>query len=114
MGIYEYFIRDNSLRGLGEIVYNVLGNLLLFTPLSAYLTWTRFEKHKQNRLIAFCISGGAEILQLIIIILAKAQTRTIDSTDIILNCCGALISLQIFHKILTPLPRQKKTGQKLI
>jgi len=107
-GVYEYFVRDNSLRGLKEVVYSVMGNLLLFTPLSAYLTWTRFEKYKQNLWITVCISGVAEILQLIIIVLAKVQTRTIDSTDVILNCCGAFISLLIFHKILTPISKSSK------
>jgi len=102
-GVYEYFVRDNSLRGLGEVVYNVIGNLFLFTPLSAYFTCTRFGKHKQNLWIAVCISGGAEILQLLVIVLSKVQMRTIDITDMILNCCGGFLSLLIFRKILTPI-----------
>lgn len=86
----------------------VIGNLFLFIPLSAYLTWTKFEKHRQNLLIVAFTSGFAEIFQLIIIVIGRAPTRIIDSTDLILNCCGACISLLVFHKILTPVSVSSK------
>ena len=75
----------------------------IFVPLSAYLTWTKFDKFRQNLLIIAFTGWFAEILQSIIIVIARALTRTIDITDLILNCCEACISLAIFRKILTPI-----------
>lgn len=109
-GVYRYFVQDNSLRGFIEVVYNTVGNLFLFVPLSAYLTWTRSDKFRQNLLIVAFTGGFAEILQLIIIVIARAPIRTIDITDLILNCCGACISLLIFRKILIPFPDQAATA----
>jgi len=100
--VYDVFSYDKSLQDFASVIYNVVGNLLLFVPLSAYLTWTRPQKFKQNLLLALCISGSAEILQLAVTILGKVQTRTIDSTDLILNIGGAWISLLIFRKLFTP------------
>jgi len=99
--VYDYFVTDLSLIGFASLMYNVIGNFLLFVPLSAYLTWTRPRKFKQNLLLALCISGSAEILQLAVSTLGS-QTRAIDSTDLILNIGGAWISLLIFRKLFTP------------
>lgn len=102
--VYDFFVSDKSLRGFSYVIHNVIGNFLLFVPLSAYLSWTRPQKVKQNLLLALCISGSAEILQLAVTILGKVQTRAIDSTDFILNICGAWISLLIFRKLLMRAP----------
>lgn len=102
--VYDFFVLDLSLRGFASVMYNVIGNFLLFVPLSAYLTWTRPLRFKQNLLLALCISGSAEILQLAVSTLGS-QMRTIDSTDLILNIGGAWISLLIFRKLLTRAPK---------
>jgi glycopeptide antibiotics resistance protein len=110
--VYDFFVLDLSLRGFASVMYNVIGNFLLFVPLSAYLTWTRPLKFKQNLLLALCISGSAEILQLAVSTLGS-QMRTIDSTDLILNIGGAWISLLIFRKLLARAASKFKVTQKM-
>lgn len=73
---------DNS-----AIVYrNILGNIVLFTPISFAMTllWSRWQNPKNMILFALLAPIGVEFIQLFI-------GRSVDIDDVILNFTGLMI-----------------------
>ncbi len=75
-----------------HMIQNVLGNLMLFVPLSLYLA-VRFPQRVRKCLIMIVlIATGAEIFQFLLIILTRSDHRVIDIDDLMLNVIGGIVS----------------------
>lgn len=81
---------------------NVVGNIVIFLPLGAYLSLFKKDKRViKSLLLIFIVSLFVEILQGILAIGAS------DIDDIILNCLGGLIGI-LGYKFLLLILRDKK------
>lgn len=98
-----YTIKSFSIINSGLRIYTIFiifANICAFMPLSAYMA-IRFRGNQKRKLITIIIvSGMAEILQLILIILTGFQDHSIDIDDLIFNCGGAIIFYLIFNRLL--------------
>ena len=82
-----------------DIAY-LIGNLLLFVPLSLYLMIRFPDRPKRNILLIVSISLGAEFVQLILVLLTGNLNRIINIDDLIMNFSGALLAWILAKKIL--------------
>ncbi|MHB1454755.1 MAG: VanZ family protein [Saccharofermentanales bacterium] len=77
-----------------------LGNLLLFVPLSIYLT-LRFPRNPAfGFTITFFVSMTAELMQFLLMLVTKSNNRVIDIDDLMLNLLGSVIAWIIINKYL--------------
>lgn len=82
---------------------NVIGNIVIFTPLGAYLSLFKNDKRViTNFLFIFIVSLFVEIIQGLLGIGAS------DVDDIILNCLGGLIGILGYKFLLFILRDEKK------
>jgi len=82
---------------------NVVGNIVIFVPLGAYLSLFKKDKRViRSLLLIFIVSLFVEILQGILAIGAS------DIDDIILNCLGGLIGILGYKLLLFILRGEKK------
>ena len=82
---------------------NVVGNIVIFIPLGAYLSLFRNNKRAIiNLLLIFAVSLFTEIIQGFIGI------GTSDIDDIILNCLGGLVGISGYKFLLITLRDEKK------
>jgi len=82
---------------------NVVGNIVIFVPLGAYLSLFKKDKRViRSLLLIFIVSLFVEILQGILAIGAS------DIDDIILNCLGGLIGILGYKFLLFILRDEKK------
>lgn len=78
--------KDNFM-GIGNAVYNVVGNILLFVPLGFFISLLFSKKNKILSIVlyGFCASIAIELLQLL-----TANNLT-DIDDIIFNTLGSVL-----------------------
>lgn len=82
---------------------NVVGNIVIFVPLGAYLSLFKRDKRIiRSLLLIFIVSLFVEILQGLLAIGAS------DIDDIILNCLGGLIGILGYKFLLLILRHEKK------
>ena len=82
---------------------NVVGNIVIFVPLGAYLSLFKRDKGViRSLLLIFIVSLFVEIIQGILAIGAS------DIDDIILNCLGGLIGILGYKFLLFILRHEKK------
>jgi glycopeptide antibiotics resistance protein len=79
-------------------ITNLLGNMILFFPLSLFMSAYR-PNSKRNLFIIILVSSSAEILQLIIMLMTRNYSRVFDVNDLILNTSGAILFYIILNKI---------------
>lgn len=94
--------KDNFM-GLGNSLYNVLGNVLLFVPLGFGIPLF-FKNHNRLRKVAFygfVASFSIELLQYL------TCTNFTDIDDIIFNTLGAIIGFVIFNIFILIIERTK-------
>ena len=77
-----------------EFLANVIGNIILFTPLGFFLYIKLNENYKKSFLICLCATIFVECVQIFL------PMRTTDIDDIILNTLGSVIGILI-AKIIT-------------
>lgn len=84
--------KDNFI-GVGNAVYNVVGNILLFVPLGFFIPLLFKKKNKISSiaLYGFCASLAIELIQLLTAI------NSTDIDDIIFNTLGAVLGFFIFN-----------------
>lgn len=76
---------------LGQFIYNVIGNIVLFIPFGFFI-YIKFEKNKTKTLLAvFIMTLGVEFIQGFI------PYRFCDIDDIILNTFGGYIGIIIYN-----------------
>ncbi len=83
---------------LFHTIVNVLGNILLFAPLSLYLCARFPDKRKRNLAIILTISFGAEVIQFMLALLAVNRFRVIDINDLLLNVSGGFFAWYFCQK----------------
>ncbi|HZQ75994.1 MAG TPA: VanZ family protein [Acidimicrobiia bacterium] len=82
---------SNGSSGLRRFAFgNIAGNVLLFIPLSAYLSVLTKSTVARTMLIVASASVAVEILQGVFALGAS------DIDDVILNCLGGFIGIQLF------------------
>jgi glycopeptide antibiotics resistance protein len=96
--ILNYIV--NAFYGdLGQLIYQFLGNIILFIPFGFAIS-LYFREHDSNiksaLLLSFIFSLLIEILQLIFGLLLGYYYRSADIDDVILNVFGGLIGYIIF------------------
>ena len=100
--IKEY-IFSNSATIKSFAFGNVVGNIVIFVPLGAYLSLFKKDKRViRSLLLIFIVSLFVEIIQGILAIGAS------DIDDIILNCLGGLIGILGYKFLLYILRGEKK------
>ena len=100
--IKEY-IFSNSATIKSFAFGNVVGNIVIFVPLGAYLSLFKKDKRViRSLLLIFIVSLFVEIIQGILAIGAS------DIDDIILNCLGGLIGILGYKFLLFILRDEKK------
>lgn len=76
---------------LGQFIYNVIGNIVLFIPFGFFI-YIKFEKNKTKTLLAvFIMTLGVEFIQGFI------PYRFCDIDDIILNTFGGYLGIIIYN-----------------
>lgn len=80
--------------------YNLLGNIILFTPFGFALPffWKRFSKFKRVFITIFIFSFAIEFIQYFI-------GRSVDIDDLILNTLGGVLGYYLYKKFV---PRKKR------
>lgn len=87
--IATYLFSDSS--GVRRFAFgNIAGNVLLFIPLGSYLSVLTKSTMPRKMLIVASTSVAAEILQ------GVFAMGTSDIDDVILNCLGGFIGIQLF------------------
>jgi len=76
-------------------LYNIVGNFLMMVPLFPVLKYTfGVISYKKASCFTAAFIMGVELMQLVL-----TRTRTLDIDDFILNFCGFLVSLFVWHTI---------------
>ena len=76
---------------LGQFIYNVIGNIVLFIPFGFFM-YIKFEKNKTKALLTvFIMTLGVEFIQGFI------PYRFCDIDDIILNTFGGYLGIIIYN-----------------
>lgn len=84
--------------GVKALLRQVGGNILLFVPLG-FFTAIRFKKIKSTKMVtflSFSISVLIEVLQGVINIITKNNSRAVDITDVLMNTIGGILGYAIF------------------
>lgn len=91
---YNYIMGSESFN-LSIILYNTLGNILLFVPLGIFLTFifSRFRTFPKVMMIGFTVTVSIELLQFFL------QLGQFDIDDILLNTIGALLGYFVYMSI---------------
>ena len=84
--------KDN-LFGIGNAIYNVIGNILLFVPLGFFIPLLFNKKNKISSILlyGFCTSLSIEVIQLI------TTNNFTDIDDVIFNTLGAVLGFCIYN-----------------
>ena len=88
-------------KAYGVIVYQLIGNVILFVPIGISLYFFSEENKTINRIltVAFMVSISIEILQGMFNSFLQINYRSIDIDDVILNVLGGGIGCYIAKKI---------------
>ena len=90
---------------LGQFIYNVIGNIVLFIPFGFFI-YIKFEKNKTKTLLAvFIMTLGVEFIQGFI------PYRFCDIDDIILNTFGGYIGIIIYNILFSKFNNKLKKIQ---
>lgn len=79
-------------EGWRENAPNLVGNMLLYSPLGFGVSWRLGIRLWQVALIAACLSGAVEVSQAL-----SDQMRTPDVNDVLLNSTGAVIAASAYR-----------------
>jgi len=92
--IYNYLIGSQHFN-LNIILYNTLGNILIFVPLGIFLSFifSRFKTFSKVMMIGFTVTVSIELLQFFL------QLGQFDIDDILLNTIGALLGYFVYTSI---------------
>lgn len=97
-----------------EIIYSIMGNIILFIPLGFSLFF--FIEVKKKRLILFIclffVSFTIESLQWIMNFFLEFNYRAVDIDDIILNMCGGIIGYAIAYYLSKTYHKSKKINSR--
>jgi len=107
---YEVSIRVGM---LDWIVPLLLGNLLIFVPLSFYLAFRFPGKERRSFAIVLAVSVGAEILQFLLIFVTRVDRRVTDIDDLILNAIGGIGGWLLARSILRGVERRRSRRRRL-
>ena len=90
---------------LGQFIYNVIGNIVLFIPFGFFI-YIKFEKNKTKTLLAvFIMTLGVEFIQGFI------PYRFCDIDDIILNTFGGYLGIIIYNILFSKFNNKLKKIQ---
>jgi glycopeptide antibiotics resistance protein len=75
-----------------RIVWQLIGNILLFVPLGFFLPWlsARCRRFATTVSIGLAVSVGIELAQLVMLVTGLSR-RAVDVDDVILNVTGACL-----------------------
>lgn len=90
---------QDNFMGIGNAIYNIMGNILLFVPLGFFIPLLFKNKNKIVNIVlyGFCASLAIEIIQL------STAINVTDIDDIIFNTLGAVLGFftyNIFYYII--------------
>lgn len=91
---YNYLMGSEYFN-LNIILYNTIGNILIFVPLGIFLSFlfSRFRTFPKVMMIGFTITVSIELLQFFL------QLGQFDIDDILLNTIGALLGYFVYMSI---------------
>lgn len=106
--IAEYVSSHSS--GIGRVAFaNVVGNILIFIPLGAYLSWLRHRAAVWPTVLTVAaVSVAVEIIQGVFAVGAS------DIDDVILNCVGGIIGIFTFRLLSVMLRELVRTGMAVL
>lgn len=91
---FKYLLSDLSFT----VIMDTVGNLLVFIPLGAFFAYVIKSKAKAITLtVAIC--SLAEIVQLLLCIIAHNMYRAIDITDLLLNILGGIVGIYLISRL---------------
>lgn len=84
---------QDNFMGIGNAIYNIMGNILLFVPLGFFIPLLFKNKNKIVNIVlyGFCASLAIEIIQL------STAINVTDIDDIIFNTLGAVLGFFTFN-----------------
>jgi len=108
--VFELIGGELSAGALVSILSTVLGNFFAFFPLGLYLSFR--SNRKCRDLVFLLVAGiGAEVIQVVLVLITRNADRIADIDDIILNLSGGLIAYYSSVKILNRISLHKKSDQ---
>lgn len=92
------FLEQIQSVGWRQFLYQAVGNILAFVPISFLLAilYPRLQKFRNNLLTMFSISLCVEFIQLCINLMTDIQNRAVDINDLILNSLGGVIGYLVY------------------
>lgn len=108
--IADYASSRSSGAGRPAFV-NVVGNILIFIPLGAYMSWLRHRASAWSTMVMVAsVSVAVEIIQGVIAVGAA------DIDDVILNCVGGLVGILAFRLLSAILrePSRVRTAMAML
>ncbi|MGI2326865.1 VanZ family protein [Planococcus sp. YIM B11945] len=94
LNTYNYLVGSQHYN-LDIILFNTLGNILIFVPLGIFLSFlfSRFRTFSKVMMIGFMVTVSIELLQFFL------QLGQFDIDDILLNTIGALLGYFVYKSI---------------